>query len=301
MADPLVPIVQKMLNQVMGMINTPSTTNPYYFPNWIKANGYDPYGENKVMSWALSITDPTIVNQANAICPTIDIQGSPCPGIQDFIGVPQKYPQLTLGGPNAGELIVTGATNSFMSSMSCDQNNALSITAVMLLSTLQNYPKNIIITGDFTFIQYCCCSQDGNTCSGPPVPEVGTGSFSATFNSTPQITINFNITQLSPGVLTIAVSKINFVPNSGGGNPDISVAIDIKSIPKTSKKDAYNKMAMAAFNSADGLNQLVQQINVVLNDPAQLSFMSNALTNVIDGYLRDNHQYPFDGSFLAVF
>jgi hypothetical protein len=60
-------------------------------------------------------------------------------------------------------------------------------------------------------------------------------------------------------------------------------------------------MAMAAFNSADGLKQLVQQINAVMNDPSQLAFMGTALTNVIDGYLKSSHQYPFDGSHLALF
>jgi len=304
MADPLAPIIQKMLDQVMGMINTPgspSNPNPYYFPDWIKANGYDPYGQDKVLQWNLSITDPTIVNQANAICPTIDIQSSPCPGIQAFIGVPQAYPSLTLGGPAAGQLVVSGAQNSFMQSMTSDPNNPLSLQAVMLLSTLPNYQRNIVITGDFTFTQYCCCSADNQSCAGPSLPQVGTGSFTATFNSTPTISIAFAITALSPGVLNIAVSKINFIPSSTWpGNANIAVAIDIKSIPKGSKKDAYNNLAMAAFNSADGLQQLVQQINVVLNDPAQLNFMGTALTNVIDGYLKSSHQYPFDGSYLAI-
>ncbi len=299
MADPLAPIIQKMLQQVMGIINTPG--NPYYFPDWIQANGYDPYGQTQVLQWNLSITDPTIVDQANAICPTIDIQSSPCPGIQSFVGVPNAYPSLTLGSPSPGGLVVSGARNAVMQSMTCDENNPLNLQAVMLLSTLGNYQRNIIINGNFTFTQYCCCSADNTTCAGPALPQVGTGTFTATFNSTPTITIAFNITALSPGVLNIAVNNINFVPSSTWpGNANITVAIDIQSIPKGSKKDAYNNMAMAAFNSTDGLNQLVQQINVVLNDPKQLAFMGTALTNVIDGYLRSSGQYPFDGSFLAI-
>ncbi|UWZ85517.1 hypothetical protein [Occallatibacter riparius] len=304
MADPLAPIIQKMLQQVMGMINTPGgqgNPNPYYFPDWIQANGYDPYGQSQVLQWNLSITDPTIVNQANAICPTIDIQSSPCPGIQSFIGVPNAYPSLTLGSPTPGGLVVSGARNAYMQSMTSNQDNALKLQAVMLLSTLPNYQKNLIVTGNFTFTQYCCCSADNTVCAGPPVPEVGTGTFTATFNSTPTITIGFNITALSPGVLNIAVSSINFVPSSTWPNDaQIDIAIDIQSIPKGSKKDAYNNLAMAAFNSADGLKQLVQQINVVLNDPSQLNFMGTALTNVIDGYLKSTHQYPFDGSYLAI-
>ncbi|MGH9607178.1 MAG: hypothetical protein ACRD3N_15940 [Terracidiphilus sp.] len=304
MADPLAPIIQKLLNQVMGIINTPgspSNPNPYYFPDWIKANGYDPYGQDKVMQWDLTLTDKTVVDQANAICPTIDIQGSPCPGIQSFIGTPQKYPGLTLGGPAKGELVVSGARNAFMKSMTCDPNSALNLTGIMLLSTLPNFQKNVVIAGDFTFTQYCCCSADGNTCAGPPVPEVGKGTFTATFNSTPTITISFAITNLSPGVLNIAVRRIEFVPGANWpASADISIKIDITSIPKTSKKDAYNNLAMEAFNSADGLNQIVQQINVVMNAQSQLDFMGTALTNVIDGYLKSTHQYPFDGSHLAI-
>jgi hypothetical protein len=302
MSDPLAPIIQKMLDQVMGMINNPAPSNSYYFPTWLKANGYDPYGKDKVLQWSLSITDPTIVSQANAICPTIDIQDSPCPGPQSFIGVPQKYPSVTLGGPKPGQLVVSGAQNAFMKSMTCDVNSPLQLQAVMLLSTLPNFARNVVISGDFDFTQYCCCSADGNVCTGPPVPEIGTGTFSATCNSTPTITLFFDITKLSPGVLNIAVNKINFIPSANWpGSADITVAIDIKSIPKTSKKDAYNNMAMAAFNSADGLRQLVQQINAVMNDPSQLAFMGTALTNVIDGYLKSSHQYPFDGSYLALF
>jgi len=302
MSDPLVPIIQKMLDQVKSMINTPGASNSYYFPTWIKANGYDPYGKDNALQWDLSITDPTIVSQANAICPTIDIQDSPCPDPQSFIGVPQKYPSLTLGGPTPGQLVVSGVQNAFMNSMTCDVNSPLQLQAVMFLSTLPNFPKNVVINGNFSFTQYCCCSSDGNVCSGPPVPEIGTGTFSATFNSTPTITLFFDITNLSPGVLNIAVRKINFIPSANWpGSADITVAIDIKSIPKTSKKDAYNNMAMAAFNSADGLKQLVQQINAVMNDPSQLAFMGTALTNVIDGYLKSSHQYPFDGSHLALF
>jgi hypothetical protein len=307
MADPLAPIVQKMLGQVMGMINSPG--NSYYFPDWIKKNGYDPYGANKVMKWDITLSDPSILEQASNICMDINVDGTPCPDDQAFyIGVPNSNPRLTLGGDTPGGLLVTGCANAFMQSMVCDPNNAYNIQAIMKLSTLPpsaNWTQNVVINGKFTFTQFCCCSTNQSTCVGPPQPQVGTGTFAATFNGPTTLLISFNITKLSPGVLNIAVSKVVFQPPmkqvSGKSLPNILVTIAIQSIPKMKNQDAYNNMAMGAFNSEQGLNSLVSQINVVMNDPSQLSFMSTALTNVIDGYLRANHLYPFDGSYLAVY
>jgi len=41
-------------------------------------------------------------------------------------------------------------------------------------------------------------------------------------------------------------------------------------------------------------------MNAIMNQPAQLTAMGNILTQVIDGYLKNSHQYPFNTASLAL-
>jgi hypothetical protein len=298
-------IIQNMLNNVQIMINSNTPGNQYYLPTWLVNNNYDPYGANKAISWTVVLTDPGVIQTAASICPTIDITSSPCqdPNAQ-FIGAQNNNPTLQLGDPNVqGSLQVTGASNADMTAMISDPNNPYNITASGAISTLPNLPQNVILTGQFTFTQYCCCSTDNVTCQGPPVPEVGTGTFTATMVGTPTFQIYFQITNLAQNVLDIKVVGMTFTPpyQQGTQTPNIQVTVNITSIPTGANRQSYNNMAMLAFNSPSALQNIAQQINVILGDPAQLSFFSTVLTGVIDGYLKDNNLYPFGPLQMAVY
>jgi hypothetical protein len=302
MGQSLYDIIQNMLNSVMNMINTPG--NQYYLPTWVQANGYDPYGTSTGMSWTVTLTDPNVIQTAANICISIQIDNNPCqdPNAQ-YIGA-QQNPVLVLGTGQPGGMLVTGARNAYMASMNADPNNPYNITAVCNLSTLPSpFPPSIQLVGNFTFTQYCCCSLDGSTCSQTPTPQIGTGNFVATMNGQPTVTIQFNITNLAPNVLDIAVTGITFTPPYQPGTqvPNISITVQITSIPEGANQESYNNLAMEAFNSSAALQNINQQINLIMNDPAQLSFMSNVLTGVIDGYLKANNLYPFGPVTMAVF
>jgi len=187
--------------------------------------------------------------------------------------------------------------------MNADPNNPYNITANGVISQLLNMAQNVVLSGQFVFTQYCCCSVDGSTCNQAASAQVGTGTFTATIIGNPTYQINFQITNLAQNVLDIAVTSFTFTPPYQPGTqiPNIGVAVDIQSIPTGANRQSYNNMAMQAFNSSAALQNIGQQINLILGDPAQLAFFSNVLTGVIDGYLRDSGQYPFGPATMAVF
>lgn len=301
MGQSLYDIIQGMLANVLSMINTPG--NSYYLPTWVVANGYDPYGNNNGLSWSVTLTDPSVISAAAAICPTIDITGSPCDNPNAYFIGAQINPTLVLGTGQPGGMLISGAQNAFMASMNADPNNPYNITAVCNLSTLSNFPPNLVLSGQFTFTQYCCCSVDGTTCSQTPSAQVGTGTFTATMVGTPSVTIYFQITKLEQNVLNISVSQIVFTPpyQPGTNVPNITITVDIQSIPLGANRQSYNNLAEEAFNSSAALQNINQQINNVMNDPVQLAFMSNVLTGVIDGYLQSKGLYPFGPLSMAIY
>lgn len=293
MGQTLQQIIQGLLDKVTSMVNTPG--NAYYLPTWIVNNGYDPFGAKTGMSWNVTITDANVISAAATICPTVDIVKSVCAD-GSSIGAPNTNPSLVLGSGQPGGMLVSGGSNAFVSSLTANPSNPYQIVGTGSISTLPSpLPPNLVVSGDFTFTQYCCCSTDGSTCSTPPAAVVGTGTFKSIVNGSPQIQINFEITKLAPNVMDIAVTSMTFTPpmKPGTQTPDITVTVDITNIPEGADRKSYNNMAEEAFNSSAALQNVSQQINAVMNDPAQLAFIGGLLTQVIDGYLRDNHQYPF--------
>jgi hypothetical protein len=291
-------VIQDMLNSVLPTVNTPG--GQYYLPTWIQTNGYDPYGKTEAMTWAVSLSDQAVIQTAASICAQIDQGGEPCSDPDAFyIAAPGTQPKLVLGG-KPGDLLISGFSNAYMASMTSQASDPYTIIAVAQFSTLPNYAPNAVISGVFTFTEYCCCSDDQKVCTTTPDAQTGSGTFTATVNGSATATITFKITDLAPGVLTIGVQGVNIVPPMKGGNPAITITIDITSIPKNVNSQTYNDAAMEAFNSSQGLNNIVSQMNAIMNQPAQLNAMGNILTQVIDGYLKNSHQYPFNTASLAL-
>lgn len=303
MADPTMQqYIQQIMDGLYPKLNDPNSGN-WYLPQFIKSDNYDPYGP---FNWNLGqLTDPGMLAAAAPICPSIDIVTSPC-GTGSYItaAMPPNYPTLNI--PTA---MLGGLSNAVLERPIAQPPDGYVITARVDLGTLPNFAKAVTITGNWTFVNYCCCSTDGNTCSGPPQAETGEGTFTATMpdpnvassNAAGYAAIQFTITNLSPGVLTLQVNSINFFPPTySDGTPSMAVVIQITSIPKGANPQSYSDMATKGFNSAQARQSVISSINTTLNLPDNLSVISNLLTNVIDGYLQANHQYPFDGSSAAI-
>jgi hypothetical protein len=301
MGQTLQQIIQGLLDKVRTMVNTPG--NNYYLPTWIANNGYDPYGTKIAMNWGVTLTDPSVIEAASGVCGTVQIVKDNCPGGSLSMGAPNSNPTLVLGGDQPGDMLVSGGSNAYISSLIADITNPYKINGHGSISSLPPpLAQNLVVSGNFTFTQYCCCSNDNTTCITTPAAVVGTGTFKATMNGSPQIGVSFEITKLAPNVLDIAVNGMTFTPpmKPGTQTPDITVTVDITNIPVGANRQSYNNMAEEAFNSSAALQNVSQQINAVMNDSGQLQFIGNLLTQVIDGYLRDNHQYPFGPAVLAL-
>jgi hypothetical protein len=299
MGQSLQQIIQGLLDKVLSMVNTPG--NSYYLPTWMVSHGYDPYGTQTAMSWSVQLTDPNVISAAATICPSIQVFKETCP--DNFsIGAPNTNPSLVLGSDKPGGMLVSGGSNAYVAALISDTFDPYLIIGRGTISSLPSpLPPNLVVSGDFTFTQYCCCSQDQTTCIATPVPVVGTGTFKATVNGPSQIQVNFAITKLAQGQLDIGVTSMTFTPPMQAGKqvPDITVTVDITNIPEGANRASYNGLAEEAFNSDAALQNVNQQINAVMNAPGQLQFIGKVLTQVIDGYLMDNHQYPFDKASLA--
>jgi hypothetical protein len=298
------PIVEKMLNDVLPTLNSTSA-GKYYVPSFVQNNKYDPYGP---FVWPFTITDQTVKSAANQICPTIGIQtGKQCPNPPNlYIGAPDKNPELKLSNCS-----IIGLSNAKIASWPVSGPDGFTIAVTIDFGKLpagqQNPPPHKLVqlpsvVGDFSFTQYCCCSnKDQTACVGPPDAQTGTGTFVANIQQSPSVTCVIQITKLEKGVLDLNVEKVTFaVPNSPNDNaPDIDVTITIKSIPKGAK--GYSKMAETVFNSADARVNFLKQINDSMDGTSEKSTFTKILTGVTDGYLQDNHLYPFNGATLSLF
>jgi hypothetical protein len=300
MSGSIQQVIQNMLDSVLPTINTPGTS--YYLPTWVQTNGYDPYGKKDGITWAVILTDKNVIQTAASICAQLYQDGEVCKDPNAFyIAAPGHPPVLVAGGNSPGDLLISGFSNAVMASMTSQTNDPYTIVAIAKFSTLPNYAPNAVISGKFTFTEYCCCSLDQKACTTAPEAAVGSGKFTATIDGSATATITFKITDLAPGVLTIGVQGVNLVMPTKNGNPAITIKIDITSIPKGVNSKTYNDAAMEAFNSPQGLSNIASQMNNIMNQPVQLETMGDILTQVIDGYLKNSHQYPFNAASLALF
>lgn len=295
--------IQQIMDGIYPKLNTPG--GDYYLPTFITNNKYDPYGP---FQWDLGqLTDPQILNSTSTICTSIDISvGGACSDPnQSYINppIPPNYPTLLLTDSFLG-----GLKNALAERPLAQPPDGRTVIMQIDFGTLTNFPAPITLDGNFTFTNYCCCSNDGNTCASAPKKEVGQGTFSAALpdpnvspNARGYAVITFAITALAPGVLTLQVNSVIFTPpKNADGTPSMSVIVKITSIPPGANPQQYDNIAMEVFNSASARQTVINAINTMLNDPNNLAPISDLLTKEIDGYLQTNHQYPFDGSSFAI-
>jgi hypothetical protein len=295
--------IQQIMDGIYPQFNTPG--GPYYLPTFVTNNKYDPYGP---FAWDLGqLTDPQIVNSTSTICQSIDIsKGGACANPnQSYINppIPPNYPTLSLGASFLG-----GMKNALSERPIAQDPDGRTVIMQVDFGTLSGFPQAITLSGQFKFTNYCCCSNDGNTCASTPNAETGIGGYTATMpdpnvapNARGNAVIVFAITALAPGVLNLQVNSVTFTPpKNPDGTPSMNVTVNITSMPPGVNPQQYDNIAMEVFNSASARQTIINSINSTLNQAGNLATISDLLTKEIDGYLRANHQYPFDGSSFAV-
>lgn len=284
--------IQQILDQVYPVLNDPSSS--YYLPTFIRSNGYDPY--NVTSPWTWNLNDATTLKTAGSACLDIaaDDENYPCTvATNAYILDPTVMPVLKLT-----QVSLQGFSNAHSERPVC-QSDGVTIIQTVDFSTLgPPQPAQVTITGNFELDLNCCCSQDKLSCLPSTSSQYkGTGTFLATIPSS-SVTITYSITDLAPNVLTIAVSKVVLnVPNGQGGLPNIQVTVHILSAGDV---QAFNNLANEAFNSAAGLDTILANTQTFLNTADALQLFGKIVTDEVDGYLRANHDYPFNNPSLSI-
>jgi hypothetical protein len=274
------PIIQQMLDKLLPQLNTPPPPpNPVYLPDIIKPT-YDPDNVGKLDLGTLTGQGGT--QAARNLCKSVaSTQG------QMGIPVPGALPTLVLGSVSQQPVIATGLSNVKVTSLVSGGSDGHTITAQAAFGTLT-------LAGSFTLTQQCCYTQDLKSCSASMPLQVGTGTFTATIPS-PTATIVFQITQIAQGVLTIAAQSAALAAATS-----FNITVDITSVPPDLRQ-AWNQYAEEALSNSGTQASIVTSLNQFLNDPSRLSGLSATITQKVDDYLKQNHMYPFNGSFLSLF
>jgi hypothetical protein len=286
--------IQSILDKVYPFLNQPS--NPFYVPKYVTDNHLDPYQPPPGSTWGMKdMQNQSVLDQIQAVCRAIEIHrmsDPPCSNSKYFYNaVPKTGPDVTLSN-----IVVKGISNAYVQGATATSADGFTIQVVINFSTLPNFPKPISVTGDFSFTLYCCCGP-GKNCDPnlPSNPETATGTFIFAINNS-SATATFQITDLAEGILNVEVKKIQYSATPA----NIKVTPTITSIPPD-ELAAYNNLVNEAFSATDTLEYVLDQVNIQLNEPNALSQMSTVLQNELDGYLKANHQYPFDKSGSAAF
>lgn len=283
--------IQQALDTAYPAFNQAGT--PYYLPTLLQDSKYDPYGPFEFD--IAQLTDQNLLNAAAGICPDISIQSSPCADpFYVSAPAPPNYPSLSLQNCS-----INGMSNCAAERPIAGGGDGRLITMQIDLSP-PALPTPVTLTGAFIFTQYCCCSKDGTTPEPPPQPEVGKGTFTTTIPSSNMV-LTISITNIQPGVLDLVVSSVAFnVPNGSDGGPNMTVQLDITSIPQGANRDSYNNVAMEAVGGVPSRISILGQIQAAMNQSDALSKVGNMISQNIHQYLSNYHLYPFNGASAAI-
>jgi hypothetical protein len=298
-------LIQQMLDKIYPILN--DKNGGFYLPTFVRNSKYDPY--DLPVKWSWNLTDSNSIDTAGIICQDVAINDNtyPCtPATDSYILDPSVTVTLSLT-----DVVIAGLSNIFTQRPTVAADG-VTVTQIVELSTLTPPPypppttPSVTVGGNFVLTLNCCCSADKKTCvTGTSSQQTGTGTFLATIPNpkdtvkTPTMAaLTFVIEQISPGVLTIKATNVAFtLPVNQDGNQSIFVDINITS---TGEQESYNQLAENAFNSASGIQTLLTDVNQQLNTESALGQFSDVITNEIDGYLKQNHMYPFNSPSFAI-
>jgi hypothetical protein len=276
-------VIQQMLDKLKVQLNDPSSS--IYLPTVIKQAGYDPFTPKD--PWSMdSLPAPGGTIAAKNICTGVfQSKGE--------FGIPTPTAPLPslLVTDSTGALgpTVTGASNMLVTSMLAGGSDGRTITVQTYFSA------NILVSGNFVLTQSCCQTSDHKTCAGSPESEVGKGTAVATLGvqqSPPPITVVQQISQLGPNLLTFVVESVQYQPDPS----TLDIQAKVIDLP-----DYWQQSVDEVLGNVQTKQAIIQQINVQLVSSGFLQTLGTQLTTRIDQYLKDNHMYPFNGSFLSLF
>ena len=286
-------LVQKMLDKLWPELNDPVSggkANPLYLPRIIQNQGYDPYS---VGSWTLG---------------TVHVGGDAGTQICGPAGIEQNQNWIASTNTPDPYIVITSATLTGVSNIFANTATAVgsgyTIVADAQLSVLPTHPQSsgmtlapeIKLAGFFELQQWCCVTTDFTTCHAlppPPGQQAGHGTFKATIPKSSG-TMLLEIASLAPNVFQLGVSTVNYRVET------ISFDAQITSVP-SAQQQHWDSVANKALNSKEATKAVVSHINAVLNTSKERDRLAQALTKRIDQYLKDNHQYPFDNAYEAIF
>jgi hypothetical protein len=169
--------------------------------------------------------------------------------------------------------------------------DGLTITAAIVFT-------GIAITGNFVLTQQCCLTSNLKTCDPDTTgPQVGKGTFTLTMGGQSTATAVAVISELAPNTLTIVVNSISYVVDYS----QMNATVDITNISDKDHRQKWNEQAEKAFNYQPVQEDMVKAMNDDLGGNTPKTVIGQQLTAYIDQYLQSTHQYPYDGSFAALF
>jgi hypothetical protein len=260
-------------------------TNPnadYYLPKIVTRAGFAP--SYPAGDWSVgTITGDGGTQIAKNIC------ADTAPWGQNGIPVPGTLPDLELSAISINNLDKVTMPSVPVSS----GPDGLTITGAIVFTGIE-------IAGSFTLKQQCCMSSDLKKCdANVPVPpaQVGTGTFTLTLGGQSTATAVVVISALAPNTLTIQVDSISYVVDY----TQMVATVDITNIHDPDHRQKWNAQAEKAFNYQPVQEVMVQAMNADLGGNTPKTVIGQQLTTYIDQYLQSTHQYPYDGSFAALF
>lgn len=275
-------VIQQMLDKLKAQLNTPGSS--IYLPTIIKSAGYDPF-----------VGTPWSMDQLPAPGGTVAAKNI-CTGVfqsRGQFGIPTPttpLPSLLVtDSTGAKGPTVTGASNMVVTSMTAGGSDGRTITVQTWFSA------EIQVTGNFVLTQSCCQTSDHKTCADAAEQEIGKGTAVATLGvqqTPPPITVVQQISALAPGVLTFVVNSVNYNPDPN----TFSISAKVENL-----EPFWQQSVDEVLGSVQTKQAIIQQINAQLVSSGFLTTLGNQLTTRIDQYLKDNHMYPFDSSFLSLF
>lgn len=275
-------VIQQMLDKLKTQLNDP--TSSIYLPTIIKNSGYDPF-----------VGTPWSMDQLPAPGGTLAAKNI-CTGVfqsQGEFGIPTPtapLPSLLVTDSTGTKgPTVTGASNMVVTSMTAGGADGRTINVQTYFSA------DILVTGNFVLTQSCCQTVDHKTCADAAEQEIGKGTAVATLGvqqTPPPITVVQQISALAPGVLTFVVNSVQYSPDPN----TFTIAAKVENL-----EPFWQQSVDEVLGSVQTKQAIIQQINVELVRSGFLTTLGEKLTTQIDQYLKDNHMYPFNSSFLSLF
>lgn len=282
-------LIQKVLQNLLANANNPAS--PSFFPKVVQEHTdldpqTTPYKGYSSGSWGLGeLTGNAGQQAAENICTAVE------PFMQTYIPPSStSFPDI-----NFTNVYLQNLSQVHVDSMTASgPDGHVVINGKLSWGTLTAHGiKGLGIAADFSIVQHCCPTTDDKTCSGAQVKETGTGTIEFVIDQATAIA-DMPITKLAPNVLTLGLTTVEFDTSPANMNGTVK----INDIPHA---QAWQSHAETALNSTGTLDQIIVKIRDQVSTPDFKEKVAQAVTQSVDEYLKQSHQYPYGKADLALF